>query len=197
VPFLDCYDPQSRYFPCYQINKSKALPAIYPPPIFYLPPILKNADGTGTKVKKMENVKPPMKDGLIIPIKAVDKLFSKEPFKSKKALFDRMQFELNNNLELQNECSIINATFKIILIDSNSDSTVWFLKLSNKLHLIENIDSGIKPDAIIEMNDEDFLKLIDRSLNVKWGYITGKIKFTGDFRAGLQLDSMLEKLAFL
>ena len=76
---------------------------------------------------------------------------------------------------------------KVIQVNlSGDEGGTWAIKIANQA--CELIPGGIdKPDLTLTLSDQNWLALVERRLNPMSGFMTGKIKATGDLPLAMRM----------
>jgi SCP-2 sterol transfer family len=120
-----------------------------------------------------------------------------DPFKSAQ-IFQSNSKRLSSDPAVYKQFADIGAVFRIFL-KSNGVKRSWVLNFRDGLAIISEFpanveDVGVKVDANVETSDDDFLKLADGSLSGAWGYVTGRVKYSGPIGPGIKLNNLFAAL---
>jgi putative sterol carrier protein len=79
---------------------------------------------------------------------------------------------------------------KIIQVNlSGDEGGKWAIKIVNQT--CELIPGGVdKPDLTLAMSDQNWLALVERRLDPRTGFLTGKIKATGDLPLAMRIPNL-------
>ncbi|MCM3616786.1 SCP2 sterol-binding domain-containing protein [Sutcliffiella horikoshii] len=102
-----------------------------------------------------------------------------------KSTFQELQSRMNENPE---GIKGLNAVYQFNL---NEDKIYQISFHEGNVEMYEREEKS--PDCILELSDENVLKMIEGNFNTTMAYMTGKLKVKGDLGLALKLQSALEK----
>ncbi|WP_078381347.1 SCP2 sterol-binding domain-containing protein [Sutcliffiella halmapala] len=102
-----------------------------------------------------------------------------------KEAFKELQVKMNNKPE---GIQKLRAIYQFNLEESG---IFQFVFQEGKVEMLEG-DNG-NPDCILQLSDENMLKMLEGNFNTTMAYMTGKLKIKGDLGLALKLQAALEQ----
>ncbi|KAI9348337.1 SCP2 sterol-binding domain-containing protein [Pilaira anomala] len=114
---------------------------------------------------------------------------SSEVFATLKQSVDALSPEAKAKLIKQ-----VNGIFEFVIKNAEGKSETFTVDLKKEGEVVKGKGKN-KADAIININDADFVQLASGKLNGQKAYMSGKLKIKGQMMLAMKLDTVFKELA--